>query len=63
MTAVGVKTQYSDWGNVEITEGGRLSKNRLKDLLPKIREAMGFDWITMEHLDPKRSFVVDRVEA
>ena len=63
MTAVRVKTQYSEWGTLDITEGGRLSKKRLEELLPKIREAMGMNWITMKHLDTKRSFVVDRVEA
>ena len=62
LTALGVKDKFREFGHIEIAEGGRLSKGRLIDLVPKIREAMGLDWIGMAYLDPKKTFVVERVE-
>jgi hypothetical protein len=62
LDALGVKGTYNSTSVTDIAEGGRLSRKRLESLLPKIREVMELDGLTIEHLHPKKTFVVDRIE-
>lgn len=42
-----------------IFEGGRLSQKRIASSIGQIRTAMGLPDLGVEHIDPKKTFVVD----
>ena len=62
LDALGVKGAYNSSTVTDIIEGGRLSRKRLEGLLPKLREVLELPALSMEHLDTKKTFVVDRIE-
>jgi hypothetical protein len=58
---IGGGTGYGEIATKTIFEGGRLSKKRLVAALEEIREATEIHGLQAEHLDPKRTFVVEEL--
>ncbi len=45
---------------IEIFRGGRLRKDRIAAEIKKIREAMALPDLDLQHIDPKRTYVVEK---
>ena len=59
VTAVRDPKNYSGIKGTEIFRGGRLRKDRIAAEMKKIREAMELPSLDIQHIDPKRTYVVE----